>query len=833
MTIYTNFPDKPLPTFTDPTYASEITYRVLDNNVITFNDGYFSATRNSVATVEATTEYHTTTFQVEAKVYEDAKGVDTANWYLSRISSVESKWINNGKKQGGTLFIGDSFFDTEFWSDFYKLYEGNENVYTHGVSSSTTTDWEIFSKRLVYPVAPDNIVMHLGTNNIYDDRESADKVIANTKKLFDEYHARLPETKIYYFAIEPRSYGINGGTFDAATHGMINTVNTSMKEYCDANDYLVYVDATPNCYTEGITVNTDFFRDGIHPRLENYLVYAELLEDAGLDLTINQNHLNTKSFDIAKTEGVGSTNNLIRVNGKALTNKYSVSGKLKITDAGNNPHIQFSLDDSNFNNRFLLWDNDTNGTYQAAYAFAGGHNAASGKAIVEANEEVTWEVVTTEKHSYFYVNGALEFIFLNINAQTLLIGAEKAAVNVYDINAVTNENNAEEYAKVLAREEIAEYEASTDTTPKAIKYIKNTKSFSVAKTDGVASTNKQIYANGKPISNNYSVSGKLKIGESDNNPHIQFSLDGKNFDNRFLLWDDNTDGTYNAAYAANGSHQAKSGNAAIKANEEVTWKVVTTEKHSYFYVNGALEFAFYNINSTSLDIGGEKVAFEAYDINVVTKTDTPEEWNKVLSRIEISTHESSEETATTVVKHTPMTTKSFSVAKTAGVASTNKQIYQNDKMVTHNYSVSGKLKIGESDNNPHIQFSLDGKNFDNRFLLWDTGTQGSYQAGYAFGGSHKGRSGNATAKMGDEVSWEVVTTEKHSYFYVNGSLEFVFLNLNSRSLDIGGEKVAFEAYDIVVVTQTNNASDWANVLAREEIAQYEASTETDAKAIVV
>ena len=180
-----------------------------------------------------------------------------------------------------------------------------------------------------------------------------------------------------------------------------------------------------------------------------------------------------------------------------------------------------------------------------------------------------------------------------------------------------------------------------------------------------------------------------------------------------------------------------------------------------------------------------------------------------------------------------MTTKSFSVAKTAGVASTNKQIYQNDKMVTHNYSVSGKIKIGESDNNPHIQFSLDGKNFDNRFLLWDNDTNGTYQAAYAFAGAHKAASGNAVVRANEEVTWEVVTTEKHSYFYVNGSLEFVFLNLNSRSLDIGGEKVAFEAYDIVVVTQTNNASDWANVLAREEIAQYEASTETAAKAIVV
>ena len=169
MKIYTDFPDTPQPVFTKPEYASEITYTVIDNNIVTYEDGYFSAMRATEATVEATTEHHSTTFKVTSEVYTDPKGVDTANWYLGRVNSVEGNWVNDGKPTGGTLFIGDSFFDTQFWSDFYQLYANNEHVYTHGVSSSTTTDWEIFANRLLYPIAPKNDVIHCGTNNIYDD----------------------------------------------------------------------------------------------------------------------------------------------------------------------------------------------------------------------------------------------------------------------------------------------------------------------------------------------------------------------------------------------------------------------------------------------------------------------------------------------------------------------------------------------------------------------------------------------------------------------------------------------------------------------------------------
>lgn len=467
MMIYTNFPDAPQPTFTNPEYASEITYTILDENSdITFKDGYFSANDMDSVTVEAKTQYHETSFEVSAMPYQDAKGANQTTWYLNRVKSVEKNWINDGKPTGGTLFIGDSFFDTEFWSDFYKTF--GENVYTHGVSSSTSTDWEIFAKRLVYPVQPKNIVMHLGTNNLYDDNETSVATFDNLKRLLEEIHTRLPETQVYYFAIEPRTYGIGGGGFNQATYNKINDVNLSMMSYSNKNEYMTFVDATSYCYTSGITVNSSFFRDGTHPTLANYMIYVNLLKEAGLEVEVNENYFNTTSFDIANQAGISGTNNLIKCNGKVVNKEYSISGKLKVTSTGGNAHIQFSLDDTSFKNRFLLWDNDSNGSLIPGYAINENHVAGVGDAKVLKDEEHTWEVVSTTKHSYFYVDGALEIVFLNMNSQNFMIGAENTGVSFYDISVITKEDNLEDYNTVLAREEINKYETSSETTKKAI-----------------------------------------------------------------------------------------------------------------------------------------------------------------------------------------------------------------------------------------------------------------------------------------------------------------------------------------------------------------------------
>ena len=235
MVIYTNFPEKPNPVFTNSKYKDlEITYTIYDEgDYIVFEDGYFIATDDYEVEVEATTKYHTTSFIVEARVYQDMN----QSFYLNRVKENEQKWKNAGSPTGGTVFIGDSFFDTEFWSNFYTTYTDG-NTFANGVSSSTIKDWKLFANRLLYPLNPENIVIHLGTNDFYDDKDDSDTVLSNLIELIENIHNRLPDAKIYYFAIEPRTCAIanydNPFTktdYDILTNFNYNKVSSAITNY--------------------------------------------------------------------------------------------------------------------------------------------------------------------------------------------------------------------------------------------------------------------------------------------------------------------------------------------------------------------------------------------------------------------------------------------------------------------------------------------------------------------------------------------------------------------------------------------------------------------------
>lgn len=91
--------------------------------------------------------------------------------------------------------------------------------------------------------------------------------------------------------------------------------------------------------------------------------------------------------------------------------------------------------------------------------------------------------------------------------------------------------------------------------------------------------------------------------------------------------------------------------------------------------------------------------------------------------------------------------------------------------------------------------------------------------------------GDANVVKDVEFSFEVVTTTKHSYFYINGSLEIVFLNVYAEEFMIGAEYTSVSFYDIECTLQSDEG--WQNILSREELVTYENSSELTTKAIVI
>lgn len=182
---------------------------------------------------------------------------------------LKNKWNAAGNDGKTTLFIGDSFFDVRyFWTNFYETYADRDAICA-GISGSTTYDWEQYAETFLRKTAPKNIVMHMGTNNFYDDHDSAETATESLQRMFTLIHSILPDTKIYYFAITQRS--------ETTYKSGVSATNAAMKTWCDGHSWITFLDTE-----EMITPN--MLLDGVHPRLEHYSVFTGALTEAKIEM---------------------------------------------------------------------------------------------------------------------------------------------------------------------------------------------------------------------------------------------------------------------------------------------------------------------------------------------------------------------------------------------------------------------------------------------------------------------------------------------------------------------------------------------------------------------
>ena len=360
--------------------------------------------------------------------------------FNTRIEGKLAEYRNKGNDGHTTLFIGDSFFDERwFWTDFNRTYAGKDALIA-GVSSSTTYDWEHFTQTFLKNVSPKQIAMHMGTNNVYDDKKSATETVSSLQRMFYLMHDAMPQTHIYWFNISQRSSG-------GSEIGIVATVNTAMKKWAANREWITLIDTSSK-------LTNDMLRDNVHPKLEYYSVFVNALKDAGA--VIEDAPAPSASIeDIVRTksQSVGDYPWTAEYKGKTLNRHYVISGKIDITDTSGNPHVGFDFD--TYANRILLWDNQTNGQYKVGYAYNGDHkNDAPANAIYtkETGKTLTleWKIVVTNSDAYFYVNGDLRLVWKNIPGNSLTLNTQAMDAKFYDMTAKTLADDKAEYEKIIS-----------------------------------------------------------------------------------------------------------------------------------------------------------------------------------------------------------------------------------------------------------------------------------------------------------------------------------------------------------------------------------------------
>lgn len=620
--------------FSKPEYAEEVEF-IYDDACLYIDQENFTveAYVEGDYRVTATSEHFSKTFTVRAeRVDQDSSKFSAGNFY-TKATARESSWKKAGKDGSTTIFIGDSFFD-DFWSNFHtEEYYAGKDALRLGISSTTSYDWETWINGWLGETNPANIVMHMGTNNVYDDGDDDQTLVSSLQRMFTMMHAKLPNTKIYWFSITQRSY-------DLSKRLIVEYANQDMKKWCDERDYITYIHTVDS-------LTSDMLKDGIHPKPENYYVFRDALAQTDIviadaaksqGLAMESVAVNASESSFNKETGVLTATspvaqnraaNYLVYNGDYYHGDFVISGTITASTA--NGWIALFVNSSPEDNWF-----DANLELPAAAIVfpagnatiwgykAGGANSSLGSisnidftnfnySVVSYNDKVLWQIGNVCKEITLSADSAPYFGIVNeTNSITATVKVDFEPANIADA-----------YEKIKANEVVPDYSAKIDD-------VTNTTANSIGMGDGVFN----VYYKSGALNRNFILEGKLDVTATAGNPHIQFGVDSWN--NRVLLWDNETKGKFKLCMGLVNNNVPEEDVFTFKSGETLTieWKIVMTDNDMYFFVNGELKVVMANQPDGLLVIGSESTACRFYEMSALTLTDDGDAYNTAIAEYE-------------------------------------------------------------------------------------------------------------------------------------------------------------------------------------------------------
>lgn len=254
------------PVFTKPEKAEELVY-IYDAADLKIENNIVKPLKREDKTVNvrAKSEHFNTVFKVEVEYIRF-----TGSLYdVSRFPVATRAETCKSVTADTTLFIGDSFMDDYFIGDYMGAYAEGKEVMNAGISSTTSYHWEATYAQIIGAVAPKNIVLHVGTNNFYDEHDNVEDTAESLKRLMMFMHESYPASKIYWFNITQRT--------NTTYAEQVTETNTAMANWFAKYDWGTCVDTCSK-------VTPAMLRDGVHPTTESYKVFTDALVAAGCEI---------------------------------------------------------------------------------------------------------------------------------------------------------------------------------------------------------------------------------------------------------------------------------------------------------------------------------------------------------------------------------------------------------------------------------------------------------------------------------------------------------------------------------------------------------------------
>jgi lysophospholipase L1-like esterase len=186
-------------------------------------------------------------------------------------------FLKRGKEgKIGVLFLGDSI--TAGWGGAKDTWEKNFGAYdpaNFGIGGDRTQHvlWRIENGELD-GIAPKVVVLMIGTNN--SSSYSAEEIAKADKKIVEQIHAKLPNTKVLLLGIFPR--GADPATPNvAAIREKLKTINAELAKLDDGKTTR-YLDIGSKFLDANGVLTKEIMPDALHLSAKGYTLWAEAIK---------------------------------------------------------------------------------------------------------------------------------------------------------------------------------------------------------------------------------------------------------------------------------------------------------------------------------------------------------------------------------------------------------------------------------------------------------------------------------------------------------------------------------------------------------------------------
>lgn len=168
------------------------------------------------------------------------------------------------------LFLGDSYIDTAFWYTFDSTF-GGLSAANEGVGGTKTEYWLNMVETMRVMYNPENIIIHIGVNDIDDGNTTGEQTIERLTALFTAYKAAFPQANIYYV-------GLVHNMMFKQKWAEYDKVNAYVSELAKTDDKINYIDMA-SIITEDADGSTMkwFNPDGLHYGLDGYAAFDKAI----------------------------------------------------------------------------------------------------------------------------------------------------------------------------------------------------------------------------------------------------------------------------------------------------------------------------------------------------------------------------------------------------------------------------------------------------------------------------------------------------------------------------------------------------------------------------